>query len=299
MRNLTKLFVGITLVAIIGFLMAACDNNIAPQTVTYSGTANGKMYTLKITENKSRAAYTPQSGDSYELTVGTEISKGTVVSFINGTLILKPYVEEAEQFTATVSSSDITSIKGKITFINGKKEEAPTIGITIGNWTYSVEDDSYLEGTSSITMTRGTGADSNKLTFSGNLTNDVGNYGYGGYGYCNIYVQPNETELTKLRTASSISFKAKGNGKKFELTLAQSDITDSSYYTYYFTPTSSETTFTIDISDLAPAYWGQSSQGTLFDQSKVYLIRFERNGAHTNEYGPFNITISDLTLNND
>jgi len=166
-------------------------------------------------------------------------------------------------------------------------------GITIGNWTYSVQDDTIEGGTSSITMTRGTGADSNKLTFSGKKTNGID----GVWGWVHIGVDPNETELARLRTASSISFKVKGDGTQFSFILLQSDITDWSNYRALVSPTSSETTVTINIDDLIPASWGLTSQGKIpFDQSKVYAILFERDWG---EEKTFNITISDLKLNND
>ena len=102
------------------FVFIACDNgnggdDPTPQTVTYSGTAGGTAYTLKITENLNRAAYTPQAGDSYELTAGTKKSTGTVDSYSNGTFTLKPE-GSATTFTASVSSSGLTGFTGGITW---------------------------------------------------------------------------------------------------------------------------------------------------------------------------------------
>jgi len=131
MKNSIKLFGIIAMVAVIGLSMAGCKQDVTdpiPQTVTYRGIDdNNQMYMLKITENTGRAAYTPQRGDSYELTVGTKKSRGTVVSYINLTITLQPSVAGATQITVTVSSSGITGMTGTITFTDGSPSEtAPT-----------------------------------------------------------------------------------------------------------------------------------------------------------------------------
>jgi len=116
MKNMIKFFGVIALVAVIGFSMAGCkedETDPTPQTVTYEGDAGGVRYTLKITENTAR--YTAQSGDSYELTVSTKKSTGTVEKNEGGTLTLKPS-RGATTFTATVSSSGIDRMSGTITF---------------------------------------------------------------------------------------------------------------------------------------------------------------------------------------
>jgi hypothetical protein len=118
------------MVVILSLAFVTCDSgggggggNPTPQTVTYSGTANGTAYTLKITENLSRAAYTPQAGDSYELTAGTNKSTGTVDSYSNGSFTLKP--SNAETFTATVSGNNLTGLTGSSKWDNGTAFTAP------------------------------------------------------------------------------------------------------------------------------------------------------------------------------
>jgi hypothetical protein len=115
MKSMIKFFGVIAIVAVIGFSMAGCkedETDPTPETVTYQGTADGVTYTLKITENTAR--YTAQSGDSYELTVGTKKSTGTVEKNEGGKLTLKPSRGTAT-FTATVGSSGISAMSGTIT----------------------------------------------------------------------------------------------------------------------------------------------------------------------------------------
>ena len=121
------------------------DNPPAPETVTYTGEADGKTYTLTITENTSRAVYTPQKGDTYVLTVETKISSGTVTLVTDGGLTLQPSAETAVAFTISVSSDGITAITGTITFDNGEKESAPA----------SIEPDgnNAMEAAKTITIT--------------------------------------------------------------------------------------------------------------------------------------------------
>ena len=127
MKNMIKFFGTIALVAVIGLSMAGCkedETDPTPQTVTYQGTDDkGVTYTLKITENTAR--YTAQSGDSYELTVGTRKSNGKVQSVTGGTLTLQPSREGATTFTATVNSSGITAMSGTIAFDVGDPLPAP------------------------------------------------------------------------------------------------------------------------------------------------------------------------------
>jgi len=216
--------------------------------------------------------------------------------------------------SASVSSSGDEPINGRyfdsITFSNGSASKTWAEGqegglegeegedvdvndnvITIGNWKYQANDDSGDNGTSTITMTQGTGADSGKLTFSGVL-NEGCEYG----PFCNILITPNETELEKLKTATSISFKVKGDGATYQLQLPTSDITDWSYYKTTFTASTTETTVNINISDLSGPGWGQS-ETTPLDMSKALYIVIQTElttvGTH------FELTISDLTLDND
>jgi hypothetical protein len=126
MKNAFRLIGVIAIIAVITFSMTACpsleDDDPTPETVTYSGRADGKTYTLTITENTGR--YLAKNGDSYVLTVGTKTSSGTVTVNVN-TLTLKPSRPGAAAFTVTVSSSGITAMSGTITFDDGTAEPAP------------------------------------------------------------------------------------------------------------------------------------------------------------------------------
>ena len=159
MKNLSKLIGIIAFVAVIGFSFAACDDggDPTPQTVTYSGTANGITYTLKITENTAR--YAAQIGDAYELSVGAKKSTGTVENVSGGNLTLKPSNAEAT-FTASVSNGGISGFTGSITFDGDTTPTAlpsevtpqpPTPPVQSGGpkvtgaqvYTYDYDDDEY------------------------------------------------------------------------------------------------------------------------------------------------------------
>jgi len=93
----------------------------SPQTQTYTGMADGQLYTLKITENTAR--YTAQSGDDYELTAGEKTSRGEVLSG-GSNLTLKP-TNSSNTFTVTISGSNLTKMNGQITWTDLTVSAAP------------------------------------------------------------------------------------------------------------------------------------------------------------------------------
>lgn len=133
-KNKKQLFVMITLA--VGVMLVCnligCDNGTTSkgQTAIYNGTAyNGTEYLLKVTENTSRAAYTPQSGDAYELTVTasgtTKTSKGTISAVIGEIFTLAPSNVATNAFTVMVNGQAISVIVGTITFTNNSTITAP------------------------------------------------------------------------------------------------------------------------------------------------------------------------------
>jgi hypothetical protein len=157
-------------------------------------------------------------------------------------------------------------------------------GITIDGWTYIPFNDKDNGGTSTYAISNNNGA----ITLSGNVTTVY------EFGYVGLMVIPNAEMLESLKTASSISFKVKGDGNSaYRIQVATSDITDYSYWYTTFTPSSIETTQTIYPSyTLFRPTWGQD-QTILFDKSKAQFIQFQ---TPEGESGQFSITISDLTL---
>jgi hypothetical protein len=127
-------------------LLAACNNGSTggkpsgntPKTDTYKGVADGKLYTLKITQKEARFAVL--EGDKYELkvesTTGTKTSAGTVGNVEGGVLTLKPSKEGAATFTVTVptdGTTTITEMSGTITFTDTSTEDAPSTLTPIEN----------------------------------------------------------------------------------------------------------------------------------------------------------------------
>jgi hypothetical protein len=127
MKNLLKL-IGITaLAAVIVFSMAACGDDGGggggggPETLTYKGkgATSGDVYTLTIRKTAARA-FTPVRGDEFELTAGTDKSKGPVDSITGSNFTLKPSNEGAPTFDAAVSGNDLTGLSGTITLTDGR-----------------------------------------------------------------------------------------------------------------------------------------------------------------------------------
>jgi len=137
MKNWKQLTVmAIAAIIALTFAFIACggdDDGNPPQTETYSGTAGGSTYTLKITE---AARYVAQVGDSYVLTVTTggttKTSSGTVTKSGNE-LELTPSSPGASSFTVTVSTAGITAMTGTITFTDGNPPQEAPATITAGS----------------------------------------------------------------------------------------------------------------------------------------------------------------------
>jgi hypothetical protein len=113
------------LVAAIGFTMIACDSGGGggggrrstpsdPTSATYTSyDSSGIEYKLVITKAAGRAVYSPQPGDTYELTItppGTK-STGTVESIEGSTINLKQ--KDNKEFSLTVSGSNIVSFESE------------------------------------------------------------------------------------------------------------------------------------------------------------------------------------------
>jgi len=141
MKKTIKLIGIAVFVAVIGFSMIACgdDGSGGPSgdtnTATYSGTADGKTYSLKIT--KAARAITPTAGDAYELTVDTKTSTGTVQTITGSTLTLQPQYLGARTFNAAIGDNGLTDVTGLITFDDGDDEDGPgpLIPVISVSWT--------------------------------------------------------------------------------------------------------------------------------------------------------------------
>ena len=219
-----RLLAIIAIVAVIGFSMTACelpddeDNNSAPtpQTVTYSGTANGETYTLIITEN-TNGRYTAKNGDSYVLTVGTKKSTGTVT--VNGsTLTLAPSSSGASAFTVTVSSSGITAMSGTITFDDGATQEAPaTVTPTPPPTTGNPLEGTWLEeGGTTMTIA------GNTITIT---SADEELFGSGTFTVNNNTITVNFTEGEEAGSTYNGTFSLSNNGNTLAMTIGGENTT--------------------------------------------------------------------------
>jgi hypothetical protein len=107
------------------------SSNPTLRTATYIGkTVSGKTFTLTITENpenalrsssastlRSTSQYTPQPGDTYELTDDTLTSAGTVKSYKSYVMILISGKCWYQEFQITVENEQISTIAGEVDFM--------------------------------------------------------------------------------------------------------------------------------------------------------------------------------------
>jgi len=150
MKNVKRILSIISLTLVITLTLVSCGGGGGsgpapelpanePQKTIYRSedAATGDVYRLEVTEKVAgRAAYTPQKGDTYVLTIfwkeegkGSSTSSGTVET-TGGTLTLKPEAAPTVTFTITISGSGLTAISGTITFDPKEDDAAETKDIS-------------------------------------------------------------------------------------------------------------------------------------------------------------------------
>ena len=163
--------------------------------------------------------------------------------------------------------------------------------VTIDGWKWHIYNDSTDGGTSTIAMTRGSGDDSKKLTFSGNVRKiQSQTWGYAGWG-----AEPDSANLTALKNANSFSFQCKGMARIHWVQVLTSDVTDNNYHYKLFnvTNTTEGKTITVKYSDLAQdPGWGEKKT---FNKNHITRIEFQaRPEDNITGEGPFSVTMWDL-----
>jgi len=117
------------LAILLAFSFIGCDDgngsSSSPQSITYTGVSGDTTYTLKIIENVNRAVYTPQNGDTYQLTAAGKTSSGSVSSVSGTTITLTPS-NTSTAFTVTISGDSVISMSGTITWNDDTTVAAPS-----------------------------------------------------------------------------------------------------------------------------------------------------------------------------
>ena len=96
------------------------------------------------------------------------------------------------------------------------------------------------------------------------------------YGFIGIAVTPDASTLQILKTGKGITFKTKGDGKKYRVKIETSDITDFDMYGYVFVaPTDNAKEITVKFSDLTQEGWGAKKK---FNPANIVKISFQTIG---------------------
>jgi len=196
MKNSAKLFGIIALVAVVAFAMIACSDGGSsspgsdPTSATYTSyDSDGVKYDLVITKGPNRAAFSPQAGDTYKLTItlvdGTKhTSTGTVKSVSGNDITLE---NSGTEFTVTIDGTSIKSfsddpipvegggtVNTPVTLTPTKPGNGgtPIVGaatLTFSGQVYTEDEEWYQTAGPSITYTK----------FTGNMEDIIG-HGTGG-----------------------------------------------------------------------------------------------------------------------
>ena len=120
----------LAMVLVFGLWFAACstDSGEKYDPIVYtSKDSGGKTYKLEITKNTGKAAFTPESGDNYKLTITyangtTKTSRGAVSSYSSTAITFVG----ATSFTVTITTSGtMTKIEGTIPLDDNTTVTAP------------------------------------------------------------------------------------------------------------------------------------------------------------------------------
>jgi hypothetical protein len=146
------------------------------------------------------------------------------------------------------------------------------------SWTTGKDDDG-----SSITYTETSGKH--------RIYGTIATVGEGDH-YANIAATPNAATLAKMKTMTSFSFKVTGDGNQYDVMVSTSDTVSAGYnhYRKTFTATGTETTITVNVSQLAQADWGGAGNAP-FTKNNIIEFQFQRVGK-----GTFDLSVSDITL---
>ena len=276
----------LVMVLVVGMAVVGCEDETigdGPEVVTYAGTSGEYIFVLQIIDNSR-----------FILTVDGKTSTGTAL-YVNDMWELTPDGADEPFYVTVDSSGGITEIDGTIEFTDGS-DPMPGPGtvtptppnVVIGGFTWLAYSDESDGGTSTINMTQGTGNESNRLTFTGNVARIPGQtYGFAGWS-----CTPDSSTLASLKTTDAISFKVADGSSRFYIVEVQtSDITDYSHYRSAFYFYGSET-INIQYSELYSPGWGQSDSGVPFNINNITGINFQVRAE--DDIGNFQITIWDL-----
>jgi len=155
-------------------------------------------------------------------------------------------------------------------------------------WNWTASGDQANGGTSTAAIIEGQESKMSAWTFKGNLTV--------GWEYCAAYaiVTPDAATLEKLKTSTGISFKVRGDGDRYKISMQTSDVKDGGYFEYYFeTVKGADIIVVVPIGFFMKPSWTQAGPSKL-NMNNVTSVGFETGRPGTP--GPFEIKIWDVKL---
>jgi hypothetical protein len=123
--------------------------------------------------------------------------------------------------------------------------------------------------------------------YSGAITNKF------QYGYAGVEIRPgDDNALEALKTATTVSFKVKGDGLRYAFKLPTNTLMkDGGHYERTFIADADGITVTMPVKSLNQPSWAAVKR---FDQGDVDCIQMQT--THNGKPGPFDLTVWDLKL---
>ena len=113
------------------------------------------------------------------------------------------------------------------------------------------------------------------------------------YGVAECEIIPDEATLELLKTAKAVSFKVKGDGKKYQFEAPISTVRDWGFHVYLFDATEEETEYVIQMRMFMQPAWAEAVR---FNQTRITKFIFKTKNATEGGPGDFSLKMWDLKL---
>jgi len=123
------------------------------------------------------------------------------------------------------------------------------------------------------------------------LTGTITNANQYGLGEC--FIVPDEETLELLKTCKAVSFKVKGDGKRYQIEAPISTVRDWGFHTYFFDTSDEATEYVIQMKMFMQPSWAEA---TKFNQTRITKFIFKTRNAAEGGVGDFSATIWDFKL---
>jgi len=113
------------------------------------------------------------------------------------------------------------------------------------------------------------------------------------YGLAECFITPDDETLELLKTCKAVSFKVKGDGKRYQIEAPISTVRDWGFHTYFFDTSDETAEYVVQMRMFMQPSWAEA---TRFNQTRITKFIFKTRNAAEGGVGDFSAKIWDLKL---